>query len=179
MSPDEITAESVVAIILDADRRAALLEALANEHGWHLPLHNRLWEAAECVATAEELRAITEILRAEPAGEESLGYFVFHPEMPHKLLHELLDAGLCLTELGHRSGPRDLLETLASRHRSSEAITTLALDYYAGPETSDDEFAAFVREYRDDFMLRYNLRRSAKLSPERRAIALAALDSPE
>lgn len=180
MSPDDLTTESVVPIILDDPRRSALLKALAAEHGTHLPLRNRLCDTAErCTATDAEFEAIAEKLLAEEQGEWVLGQFVFHPGMPHRILHKLLDAGACITELGHRSGPRDLLEKLAERHRYSEAITTLALDYYAGPQTSDEAFAAFVREYSDDHMLRYNLRRSSKLPASKRAIGLAIVGEHE
>jgi hypothetical protein len=180
MQPDDITLDSLAAIILDDARRKTLLAALADEQATRLPLHNRVSDAAgRCHATGEELALIARVLVAEAGGERLLEEFVFHPLMPHAVLHDLLDAGLCITALGHRSGPRDLLEKLASSHRYSEAITTLALRYYSSEDTSDEEFAAFVQKYRDDWMLRYNLRRSPELSDHRRSIALSVIGEQE
>jgi hypothetical protein len=176
MPPEDITFDSLAAIVLDDVRRKALLAALASEQGTRLPLHNKVSEAAQrCHATGDELAAIARVLVAEADGERLLEEFVFHPLMPHQVLHDLLDAGLCISALGHRSGPPDLLEKLASSHRYSEAITTLALRYYSKEDTSDEEFAAFVQKYRDDWMLRYNLRQSPELSDHRRSIALSII----
>ncbi len=180
MDADEITPESLIPMLFDARRRAILFAALRAEQGFRLPLINKIADVAPlCVASADDLERIAEILLNEEDGERVLDEFLFHPGMPDHVLDDLLERGRCIDSLGHRTGPQELLEKLASRHGHSEAITTLALDYYADPRTASGEFAAFVRKHKDDFMLRYNLRRSSKVTGEKRELALAIVGESE
>jgi hypothetical protein len=81
----------------------------------------------------------------------------------------------CIDALGHRAGPQTLLEKMATKYRYSEAITTLALDYYGTSAADNQKFADFITEYKDDYMLRWNLR-SSRLTEEKLAIALSIIE---
>ncbi|MBI3463753.1 MAG: hypothetical protein HY000_11955 [Planctomycetes bacterium] len=80
---------------------------------------------------------------------EQLQWLCAHPEAPEDLLPELCDRGICLDELGHRSGPRKLLERLAERFGYDEAINTLAVQLYTDAEVPADAFVRFIEQYRD------------------------------
>ena len=176
MLPSELTEQSLIPILLDSERRQQLVAALAQEQATKVPLANRYAEVApRCQAREEELRAAVAILRRRKYRQARLlDYLLFHPQMPEDVLLDLAHQPRWVTPLGHRSGPRTLLEYLASTYRYSEAITTLALDYYT--QESNDTFAAFIARYRTDYMLGWNVKRSAKLSNEQRALALALIE---
>jgi hypothetical protein len=57
--------------------------------------------------------------------------------MPERLLRQLAKEGKFTAQLGHRSGPQSLLEFLALEYQYDEAMTTLALSYYAVAKTSE------------------------------------------
>jgi hypothetical protein len=95
---------------------------------------------------AEELRRA--LAHAIAAGDEDLARpLAEHPAMPEDALLDLCERGLCLGELGHRAGPRRLLERMASLHAYPEAILTLALDLYRDPGEPLDAFAAHARAH--------------------------------
>jgi hypothetical protein len=177
MEDVSLSVANVMAVLLDREKRRRLVAALRQESGGRLPLRNRYAEVApRCLATPEQLRdAVRSILEEEEREEADLlvSELVFHREMPEDVLFGLLERKMCLSELGHRSGPRALLERLAAEHRYSEAITTLALDYYAADDVSAEDFARFVAQHRGDFMLAHHLRRATHLSEEKRRQALA------
>lgn len=81
---------------------------------------------------------------------ERLPWFASHPDTPEDVLFEVCDLGLCLIELGHRSGPRALLQRLASRHRYPEAVLTLATELYTSPTESTADFEAFASQHADN-----------------------------
>jgi len=176
MKPNELTKESLIPILLDPNNRQRLLEAISAEHGTYLPITNRFADIAPCChARPESLESLVHILLdLGSAGENLLDDLIFHPQMPDDILLELAHKGHCVTALAHRNGPRSLLEYIAKIYQESEAITTLALDYYA--LDSDEVFRAFITKYRSDYMLRWNLRRSQKLPAAKRDIACAIFD---
>lgn len=176
MEPNELTQESLIPILLDPEKRKLLIDTISIEQGTHLPITNRFADIAPCChASPETLQGLVPILLdLRQAGENLLDDLVFHPQMPDDILLELAYEGHCITALAHRNGPRPLLEYIAKTYQESEAITTLALDYYA--LDSDEVFTAFITEYRSDFMLRWNLRRSQKLPAAKRDIAIAIFD---
>lgn len=81
---------------------------------------------------------------------DRLAWLCAHPDAPEDVLLELFDLGLCLDELGHRSGPRALLHKLASQHRYPEAVLTLASELYTKPTESVADFEAFASEHADN-----------------------------
>ncbi|MCX4844268.1 hypothetical protein [Streptomyces sp. NBC_00893] len=112
-------------------------------------LRNAIDRAASGAETfAAQLRRIVETLVAE--GQEWLGNgFVHNPNMSEEYLLELCDRGVFTGVLGHLAGPRSLLVRMCEVHRYPESILTLGLGFYRDPDVRPDEFAAFVRRYRD------------------------------
>ncbi|MEU2672650.1 hypothetical protein ABZ622_28030 [Streptomyces sp. NPDC007164] len=112
-------------------------------------LRNAIDRAASGAETsAAQLRQIVETLVAE--GQEWLGKgFVHNPNMSEEYLLELCDRGVLTGVLGHCAGPRSLLVRMCEVHRYPESVLTLGLGFYRDPDIRPDEFAAFVRRYRD------------------------------
>lgn len=170
MEPSELDEDSLFEILLDPRRRAELRSAMRREQGSHLPLTNHYFDLACTAEDAAKLGAAVFALLEEPddADGELLEPLLSNPATPHDALWAAYRQGRGITALGHRRGPRALLEALAEEHGYSEAITSLALFHYA---TEDDAFfRAFVERHRGDFMLRYNLRRSPLVPGPRRAL---------
>ncbi len=171
--------ETFIDLLLDTQARQKLITEMRAQAGRPAPLSEHVARLApRCTATPDQLRQVIESLLQEDE-LETLPWLVYHPNMPEDVLFQLLAQGRCLADLGHRGGPQALLERLASEHRYSEAITTLALDYYAADHVSVEEFAGFVEKYQTDYMLRSNLRQSALLSPEKRRRALEIIGDEE
>jgi hypothetical protein len=104
--------------------------------------------AAMAQASAMQLRQIVETMVAE--GHEELGdAFIYNPNMSEEYLLELCDRGVLTSALGHRAGPRSLLMRMCEVHQYLESILTLGLEFYRDPAVPPDEFAAFVRRYRN------------------------------
>jgi hypothetical protein len=170
--------ETFIELLLDTQERQKLISEMRAQEGRRVPLSEHVARLApRCTATPEQLRqVIAALLQADAL--ETLHWLVFHPDIPEDVLLQLLAQGRCLTDLGHRRGPQALLERLASEHRYSEAITTLALYYYAADHVSVEEFAGFVEKYQADYMLRSHLR-TARLAPEKRRRALDIIGAEE
>ena len=165
--------EGLIERLLDDGERARLLGEVRAE----LALANRLADLLpRCAATPAQLRQLVATLPADGADDLDLEGIVFHPAAPDELLLELLDQRRFVTALGHRAGPRELLERMAERHAYPEAITTLALEHYGPDDQPLEVLLAWVRRHRDCELLDYNLRHSPRLSPARRAAVLAILD---
>jgi hypothetical protein len=98
---------------------------------------------------------------------EDLPWICTHGSAPTDLLLELCDLGLYLNELGHRRGPRELLERLAERHHYPEAIITLAADLYTDPNESAESFANFLVRFADDTWMLESLARRDPSSQEK------------
>lgn len=171
--------ETFITLLLDSQVRQKLIIEMRASAGRHVPLLAHVAQLApRCTATPEQLRhVLTTLLQADEL--ETLHWLVAHPHIPEDVLLQLLDQGRCLADLGHRDGPQVLLERLASEHRYSEAITTLALTYYAAEHIGVEEFAGFVEQYQADDMLRSHLRQSALLAPEKQRRALDIIGEEE
>lgn len=102
--------------------------------------------------------------------EECLRWFCTHPAMPDDLLLEIYYSGLCLDELGHRQGPRALLEKLANEANYPEAILTLAIQLYTDFNASTEEFSRFVNQHADHFWMLDTLVRRSASSAEKEAV---------
>jgi hypothetical protein len=81
--------------------------------------------------------------------DDDLPWLVSQESAPEDLLLELCDRGLYIDDLGHRKGPRRLLEKLADEHNYPEAILTLAKKLYTDSAESDDSFVSYVRRHAD------------------------------
>ena len=164
----ELTEDTLIDLLLDPQRRDALLAALEAAPDSGLQLHYDL-TAAQCQATPEQLRAVMAALDTRDRRYERLIHdLTLHPAMPEDILLDLARQHRFVVPMAHRPGPRALLEYLAKRYRISEAITTLALSYYGAepPET----FAAFLRRHQKDWMLRANLPYATDLTAAQRAV---------
>lgn len=172
MKENELTSENIITILLDAKSRKTLIQAIKAEQGTFLPLSNEYSQLApQCQASEEELRQVSNILLEED-DDYLLENLIFHPNMPDDVLFHLVDSDKYITRLAHRSGPQELLEKLASEYQYSEAVTTLALDYYSQPDFSTSEFREFIQKYRDDFMLEHNVRRLKNVSEEKKQVVI-------
>lgn len=174
MEPSQLTEASLLDVLLDPRRRAGLRDALRREQGSHLPLTNHYYDLACTAEDGERLGAAVLALLAEPDGEdgELLEPLLGNPATPPEALWAAYRQERGIDALGHRRGPRALLEALAEEHGYDEAVTSLALFHYASED--DDFFRAFVARHRDSFMLRDNLRRSP-LVPDHRRLLVADL----
>jgi hypothetical protein len=103
---------------------------------------------------------------------DALPWFCTHESAPEDFLLELCDLGLYLHELGHRKGPRKLLERLADQHHYPEAILTLAKNFYSDPNESTVSFASFLARHAD---CRWMFESLARLEPSSSAKADAFL----
>jgi hypothetical protein len=169
MEPSDLTEATLFDVLLDARRRAELRSALRREQGANLPLANHYFDLA---FTAEDARLGDAVLALldEPDDDDHdlLDPLLSNPATPHEALWAAYRQGRGIETLGHRRGPRALLEALADEHAYDEAITSLALFHYASED--DDFFRAFVERHRGSFMLRHNLRRSPLVPDGRRAL---------
>lgn len=182
MEQFKLTEKPIIEILLDANLRQVLVDALRAEHGRHLPVHWQYEELARnCEATAEQLRAVIHSLLELDVSDDSprnslISPLIFHPNMPDDLLLELCEDEYCIMPLGHRRGPQWLLEKLAKEHRYDEAIVTLALYYYGTDSYSNDQFKDFICQYLDNHMLRSNLKHDRRLNEEKRLIAHSLIE---
>jgi hypothetical protein len=155
VKPEDLHANTLIAILNDPERRRGLREALRGEQGGHLPLR---WAfsnaAAEADAAPQDLESAARALMADGA-DDLLDDLVVHPAMPLSVLVELCDAGRCVCALGHLPGPRDFLLRMVERHGFEESILTVALDLYQDPAVPTGEFALFARRHASlEWMLR-------------------------
>jgi len=168
MDPSALTEATFFGYLLDPARREVLRTALRREQGSRLPLTNRFSDLACTVGDAARLGEAVRVLLEEEPDDKLLGGVLINPSTPDAALWEAYRQGRGIDRLGHRRGPRALLEALAEEHGYSEAITTLALRDYA--DADDPFFRAFVERHRGDFMLRSNLRHSPLVPEGRRAL---------
>jgi hypothetical protein len=148
ITPDDVSPVTLVARMLRPPWRHDLYQALGSLNNT-ATLRNAIDHAAVvAAASATELRQIVETVVAE--GHEELGNgFIDNPNMSEEYLLELCDRGVLTSALGHRTGPRSLLMRMCEVHRYQESILTLGLEFYRDPTVPPEEFAGFVRRYRD------------------------------
>lgn len=103
---------------------------------------------------------------------ESLRWLISHPEAPEGWLLELCERGEFLDDLGHRQGPRKLLEVMAERHRYPEAVLTLGKLHYSDAAASADELRAFLNAHRDLNWLFVSLAHVPLASPEKEQVLI-------
>jgi hypothetical protein len=171
MEPSDLTEATLFDILLDAPRRAELRAAMGREQGTRLSLSTHYSDVAYTAEDAAKLgAAVLAVLEdaAEGDWDDLLDPLLSNPGTPREALWAAYRQGRGIPSLGHRRGPRALLEALARDHRYAEAITSLALYHYAAED--DAFFRAFVERHRDEFMLRYNLRHSPLVPEHRRAL---------
>jgi len=145
----DVAPATLIARLLDPAQRAELLASLSAEP-WQRQLHHHFWTAAtRAVATPDELRDVVRILLEEDQ-EALVGYLVSNEQMPEDVLVSLCDQGRCIDALGHRRGPRALLERVVEKHGYLEAVLTLALDLYADASATAEEFAVWARAHAVD-----------------------------
>ncbi len=170
MEASDPTEDTLFDALLDPERRAELRNALREGTGERIPLlrdySDLAYTASDQARLGQAVLAVLEDLAddCEPLLEPLLS----NPATPHDALWAAYRQGRGITALGHRRGPRALLEALAEEHRYDEAITSLALFHYASED--DAFFRAFVARHQDNFMLCFNLHRSPLVSAERRAL---------
>lgn len=172
MNAEDISEINLISILNDPIRRHLLMQAIAKEQDSYLPLSNRYAQIAPfCHANSEQLsQTVDALLHDEEAKDCLLCDLVFHPAMPDDVLMRLCEQDICISDLGHRRGPQQLLEKIAETYAYPEAITTLALSYYSADSYDVTQFAAFVKRHANDGMLKYNLVRDKKLSAEKQQV---------
>lgn len=107
---------------------------------------------------------------------EAVRWFCQHPETPEDVLLELCDRGECLDELGHRNGPRALLEKMADEHRYPEAILSLAIRLFEDSNEPSKRFVEFLNRHANhDWMLETLAIRGIASSPDKEAAFLKAI----
>jgi hypothetical protein len=110
--------------------------------------------------------------------EGRLAWLLTHPSLTEESLTELLQSNQSmLQELGHRSGPRDLLVFLAEKYRYPEAVLTIAKHLYARPDVSPEEFQAFLAKHEDNEWMLKSLAHSTASTERKEADLLAVLQN--
>jgi hypothetical protein len=170
---ERVSEDTFVELILSDELRRELL-ALLRRRAASAPSAAALIGvvASKCVATPGQLREAIDVLRAEGSSAADVVLFelLMHPDVPEGVLLRFVDDDRFLAALGHRRGPRGLLEALAKKHRYPEAITTLALMHYGTKQAPAPAFREFLREYADVPMLEYNLQRPTQLDASKQRI---------
>lgn len=150
-----ITADAILQVLHDLEGRERLRHLL-NAEGTEF--QNQYWKACtECRPEPSELRKVFYFVLSSDQSQdhELLGPLIFNENMPEDLLMELCEQGKFISQLGHRRGPKRLLERIAEKYNYDEAITSLALYYYKNQ--SFEEFVDFVQKYKHCWMLQFNL----------------------
>ena len=101
-----------------------------------------------------------------------LHWLLTHPQVPEEALLRLCEQGLYLDDLGHRKGPRSLLEMLAFRYHYPEAVLTLGKQIYGNAAESASVLHDFLRKQLDVGWLFESLARETASSPEKEQVFL-------
>jgi hypothetical protein len=105
----------------------------------------------------------------------ALRTLALQPAASEELLLLMCDRGVCLVELGHRTGPKQLLEKLAEQHKIAEAILTLAKDRYTNASESTDSLQTFLNQHHDNRWMLESLMHQEASSAEKEAAYLEIL----
>jgi hypothetical protein len=173
MESSDLTEDSFFDILLDPRRRLELRTAVGRGQPARQRLISQYADVAYTAPDSGKLGAAVLALLEDPAeGEDGyddlLDPLLSNPGTPHEALWAAYRQGRGIDALGHRRGPRALLEALAEEHGYSEAITSLALYHYAAED--DAFFRAFVERHQENVMLSGHLRHSPLVSEQRRAL---------
>jgi hypothetical protein len=86
---------------------------------------------------------------------QALEWICAHPLTPEDVLLQLakLPVDTLRSVLGHRSGPRALLEHMANQQGYLEAVLTLALQYYRDGGVLAVEFRSFLDRHRENYSI--------------------------
>ncbi len=103
-----------------------------------------------------------------------LHWLLIHPQAPEESLLQLCEQGLFLDDLGHRKGPRSLLEMLAFRYHYPEAVLTLGKQIYLSTVESASVLHDFLHRQLDQGWLFDSLARETASSPEKEQVFLGA-----
>lgn len=175
MNQEPLTESSLFSILMDPEQRTNLIAQIESEEDTDLPVSNLYAEVGErCEASPEQIRQVVNKLLDSYGNEHDwlIEPFIFHPNIPDDVLSELYRRNAWTVALAHRKGPQDLLERLAEEHNVSEAIITLALDYYLGDQLQVNKLVEIVQKHKSNTMLRRNLLVSPKLDTKTREIIL-------
>jgi hypothetical protein len=169
---DELNEKDLARRLTDAAFRARLVQTMKNEGKPHAVAARYWFLAARCETTPEQLRKILEAIidGTEEERARLLDSLAAHPNVPEDVLHRLLDEKLCIDRLGHRWGPRSVLERVARQYRYDEAITSLAI-FHIGPHGTDEEFANFLSTYKDKGAMRRAVVNASDVPEHRRQFA--------
>lgn len=173
---NELNAHDLIDRLAEPEFRARLAPLITSGPTAQLTVMNAYWGLAEkCKATPAQLAALVDAMLREPGSLVLLDNLSSHPEMPEASLNLLLDCGRCIGHIGHRHGPRAILERMASEHEYTESIITLVLSYFDEP-SEDAAWAAFVERHVGNMSVRRNLMRCHGFSKPRKAVAKAIFD---
>lgn len=123
-------------------------------------------------------RQLRAAISSEVAGGTLWERLIDSEDVPEKFLLDLLDAGLCIDELGHRSGPPALLERLAIEYEYPEAILTLVRQAFVDEREPVERFEQLLQRYGHHPWVLESLPRWPASSPAKRAVYLAVVDEP-
>ena len=150
MNVDELEPNTLLDRLLDPSFRTKLLATIAAEQGSRLPVTNAYERAAaHASGSPDQFRTIIETLFVEDADDELLRGLAGNSAVPEDLLLRLCEEGRCISELGHRPGPRVLLDRLIELHDYAEAILTVGLQLYRDETVSAEELESFLASHAD------------------------------
>ena len=139
----------------------------------------RIPKSRESLASAAIQEAISRHTSQLDSEQVHLHWLLTHPQAPEDALLRLCEQGLYLDDLGHRKGPRSLLEMLASRYHYPEAVLTLGKQIYLSTAESASVLHDFLHRQLDQGWLFESLARETASSPEKEQIFLrVALQTP-
>ena len=148
----KITRDNIIDLILNAETRRKLWQAIAEERNIKLHTINSVFDAIYDLdfITDEEFIQIKNILLNEgEIGEDILDCFVSSKYFPEQLLYELLDKNKCISALCHKREQIDLLLKLIEKYDDcSEAIITIGIHYYNSKNISKSTFNNFILKYK-------------------------------
>jgi hypothetical protein len=132
----------------------------------------RVPKSQESLAAAAIQEAINRHTNRPDSEQVYLPWLLTHPQAPEEALLRLCEQGLYLDDLGHRQGPRSLLEMLAFRYHYPEAVLTLGKQIYANPAESASVLHDFLRRQLDQSWLFESLAGATASSPEKEQVFL-------
>ena len=132
----------------------------------------RVPKSRESLASAAIQEAISRHASQPDSEQVYLPWLLTHPQAPEEALLRLCEQGLYLDDLGHRQGPRSLLEMLAFRYHYPEAVLTLGKQIYVNAAESASILHDFLRQQLDQSWLFESLARETASSPEKEQVFL-------